>query len=88
MNPIDPSVSTIDIPRLTGQNAMILERLKRGRQSNRELAKISLKYTSRISDLRKHLRPQGFGITCARDSENGITWYEIVSIPTPQSTLF
>ncbi|NLX57310.1 MAG: hypothetical protein GXY58_19545 [Planctomycetaceae bacterium] len=42
----------VERPRLTGQNAAILERLKRGPATNRELAAISLKYTSRISDLR------------------------------------
>lgn len=41
-----------DRPRLEGQNAAILERLRRGPATNHELAAISLKYTARISDLR------------------------------------
>ena len=50
--PCDPSVSKEDVPRLTGQNKEILNALKEGPKSNRELAQIALKYTSRNSDLR------------------------------------
>lgn len=41
-----------DRQRLGGQNAAILERLRKGPASNAELAALSLKYTARISDLR------------------------------------
>lgn len=60
--PTDPSVHPADASRLTGQNAAILRRLRMGAASSLTLAGISLKYTSRISDLRKH----GFKIVCER----------------------
>ena len=50
--PRDTRVVREERPRLTGQNLAILERLQRGPATNRELAQISLKYTSRVSDLR------------------------------------
>lgn len=40
-------------PRLRGQCLAVLDRLRQGPATNRELAAISLKYTGRISDLRK-----------------------------------
>jgi hypothetical protein len=39
-----------EIVRLTGQTARIVARLEEGPASNRELAQLALKYTSRISD--------------------------------------
>ena len=45
---IDPA----ECKRLSGQSRRILTRLQQGPASNAELAAISLKYTSRISDLR------------------------------------
>lgn len=45
-----------DVPRLAGQAGIILERLRCGPATNRELSDISLKYTSRISDIRRYLR--------------------------------
>ena len=60
--PTDPHVEPRDASRLRGQNARVLARLRRGPASNAELAAISLKYTSRISDLRK----AGFRILCKR----------------------
>ena len=51
--PCDPHVEPVDLPRLKGQNGKILERLQKGPATNKELATISLKYTSRVSDLRK-----------------------------------
>ncbi len=62
LHPRDPSVAAADRPRLSGQNAAILARLKSGPETNLTLAKISLKYTSRLSDLRKH----GHRIRCDR----------------------
>jgi hypothetical protein len=53
LHPTDPHVSPADHPRLTGQNLAILERLRRGPATNDELIRISRKYTSRTSDLRK-----------------------------------
>lgn len=52
--PTDPNVKPADRHRLRGQNGLILDRLRRGQASSAELAQLSLKYTSRVSDLRKH----------------------------------
>lgn len=51
-----------DQPRLQGQNLAIFEALKSGPKTNKELAAISLKYTSRISDI----RAAGFAVECER----------------------
>lgn len=51
--PTDPNVRPADVKRLTGQNAAVLARLRAGPATNAELAAIALKYTSRISDLRR-----------------------------------
>lgn len=70
--PCDPHVALEDEPRLTGQNHMILLRLRQGPASNVELADLSLKYTSRLSDL----RAAGFDIVCHRGSR-GLNVYEL-----------
>lgn len=49
----DPNVRSGDKKRLSGQNRKILDLLRRGPATGRELAAISMKYTSRVSDLRK-----------------------------------
>lgn len=69
--PTDPNVEPTDTPRLTGQNLRILNRLRLGPASNTELSGISLKYTSRISDLRKH----GFDIECRRQAGGWNLYY-------------
>lgn len=66
------SAPTEDTPRLTGQNAAILRRLRQGTASNFELAAISLKYTSRINDLRN----AGYRIEAERGS-GGVWIYEL-----------
>lgn len=65
------SLFSADEERLAGQSAAILKLLKERRSSgatNAELAAISLKYTARISDLRK----QGYRIFAKQIS--GGTW--------------
>jgi hypothetical protein len=59
-----------EIHRLRSQNDRILERLQKGPASNYELAQISLKYTSRLSDLRK----AGYTVTCERHAGGGATY--------------
>ena len=67
--PTDPNVIESDEHRLTGQNARILEMLQEGAVTAAELSAIALKYTSRISDLRK----AGYRITCHRiDGGNNV----------------
>lgn len=68
VSPRDPNVDGLDVPRLTGQNAAILARLKAGPATNAELAAISLKYTSRVSDI----RAAGFVVRSTRI--DGGTW--------------
>ena len=77
--PCDPHVTEPDEQRrLTGQNLNILLRLREGPATNRELAQISLKYTSRISDLRK----AGYTVTIiARDKKTGHTMYSLKDTP-------
>ena len=58
--PTDTNVIDEDRPRLRGQNARILARLKEGPATVDELADIARKYTSRISDL----RAAGYSIDC------------------------
>lgn len=60
--------------RLSKQCQAILARLRQGRSTNRELSELSLKYTSRISDLRK----AGYQIEVVeRDYETGRVLYEL-----------
>jgi hypothetical protein len=70
--PCDPHVAEADKPRLSGQCAAILALLRAGPRTNAELAAVSLKYTSRLSDL----RAAGYEITCQR-LEGGVTLYRL-----------
>lgn len=72
--PVDPNVHPDDAPRLAGQNAAILERLRRGPATNVELSGLSLKYTGRLSDL----RAAGYQIECER-GEGGVNTYRLVN---------
>ena len=65
----------VERKRLSGQCMDMLRMLRRGRVTNSELAKISLKYTGRISDLRKAV----YDIRCVeRDRASGVSWYELM----------
>ena len=73
-----------DVPeqrRLSGQNAAVLARLRRGRATRRELTDIALNVTARVSDLRKYLRPMGESVEVIEEHQNGLTVYAIVSWP-------
>lgn len=70
--PTYPNIDLQDSTRLTGQNAAILAELRRGPTTNTALAELSLKYTSRISDL----RAAGFTIECSR-LQGGLTIYTL-----------
>ena len=72
--PYDASVERDAAPRLSRQNAAILQRLRQGPASNTQLAAIALKYTSRISDL----RAAGYDVRLIeQDRATGLTWYEL-----------
>jgi hypothetical protein len=69
--PVDTHVTEpAEIRRLATQNELILARLQQGPATNYELAQISLKYTSRLSDLRK----AGYVVTCERHAGGGATY--------------
>ena len=70
----DPSLDDREKPRLSRQCAEILALLRQGVATNRDLARLSLKYTGRISDLRK----AGHRIeVIQRDHDIGLVWYEL-----------
>jgi len=62
LSPRDPHTDPQYEQRLTGQNKLVLDALRDGPKTNQQLAFFSLKYTSRISDL----RAAGYLITAAR----------------------
>lgn len=61
----------IESGRMSAQCQAILERLQRRPAMSSELAQLSLKYTSRISDLRQ----RGHKITCTKHA--GEWWYTL-----------
>jgi hypothetical protein len=72
--PLDTHVvEPVEVNRLATQNQQILARLKRGPATNVELAGISLKYTSRISDLRE----AGYSIPPPERVKGGVTIYKL-----------
>lgn len=75
MLPTDTHVTQPDeVRRLTGHNERILARLQAGPCTNAELAKISLKYTSRLSELKNKY---GHDIRIVRrDYKSGLCIYE------------
>lgn len=78
---IEPiSADQSDKPRLRGQNKTIFKMLCSGPKTNRELAEVSLKYTSRISDIRAFLRsnyPDLKIINKRHPDQNGLTIYKL-----------
>jgi hypothetical protein len=65
-----------EIARLSSQNQQVLVRLQQRPATNRELATISLKYTSRISDLRE----AGHRIEVVEhDRKTGLVLYQLFS---------
>jgi hypothetical protein len=78
VTPTHRAVHPDAIPRLGGQNKAILDRLKRDRATNSELADMALNYRARVSDLRKH------GCTIVVEDEDhrtGLAWYRLVHCP-------
>jgi hypothetical protein len=66
---------TAEHRRLSRQCAAILARLEQGPATNRDLAGLSLKYTSRISDLRK----AGYQVAVTdHDRGSGRTVYALI----------
>ena len=69
----DQTVQRDEQRRLESQNAAILARLRQNTCTNLALAKIALKYTSRISDLRK----AGHDIRVVKRKPSGICVYKL-----------
>ena len=70
-----PTAPVADAPRLSRQCVAILARLRQGKANNHELARIALKYTGRLSDLRK----AGHAIECFdQDHGSGAAWYRLI----------
>jgi len=74
--PCDPHIHRADISRVSGQTARIVDLLRRGPATNVELAAVSLKYTSRVSDA----RAAGYTIECER-VRDGVTRYTLTGEP-------
>lgn len=78
IKPCDPTVTKAAAPRLSRQCREILARLREGSATNTELAIISRKYTSRISDLRW----VGCIVTCFdHDHKTGLARYRLDFTP-------
>ena len=78
-----------DVGRLAGQNKEIFDLLREGPRTNRELAEVSLKYTSRISDIRKFLRanyPDLAIINERHPDKQGLTIYRLQRDPQVDQT--
>lgn len=72
--PATPAEGQIEERRLGGQSLRILQRLQQGTATNVELAEISLKYTSRISNVRQ----AGYVVeVVGRDYKTGLTVYQL-----------
>jgi hypothetical protein len=72
--PPNPTVPDEARPRVSRQCREILERLREGPATNKELAAKSLKYTSRLSEIRE----AGYTVRCvAVDIKNGVYRYEL-----------
>jgi len=71
------------LARYEGQVRRMWDRLLEGRVSNAELARIALKYTARISDLRKLINPRGYDVVMIdQDHETGECWYVLTKLRT------
>ena len=70
---IEPNIEVAHRSRLSGQNKQVIERLKRGPATNRELNEIVFRYSARIFELRGH----GYDITTTQ-VKAGLWRYELI----------
>jgi hypothetical protein len=62
------------VPRISRQCRLIVDRLRRGRATNAELAVIALKYSGRISEIRQ----AGYDVRCvSHDHATGVAVYAL-----------
>lgn len=78
---IAANVPEADKQRLSRQCQVILDMLQVAPRLNVELAAVSLKYTSRVSDL----RAAGYDVVCER-IEDGVTMYRLGGRHDPHGT--
>lgn len=75
----DPNLPKQSISRVSKQALKVLEMLRSGPKTNRELLDVAIRYGSRIHDLRK----AGYDIKIvADDSQTGLTTYQLMGEPS------
>jgi hypothetical protein len=74
---VDPHVTPEEMPRLSRQSQLILDRLRCGPARNTELVEIAVRYGARLLDLRR----SGFVITTELDRASGVAVYRLVGEP-------
>ena len=78
IEPVDPHLTDEEKPRLTRQCIGVLERLRCGPATNKELVQIATRFGARLLDLRR----AGYDIQItARNRETGLTVYALVREP-------
>lgn len=76
--PLNITVDPREAPRLGKQQQAILERLQAGSATNVELARIGIRYSARIGELRS----AGYRIEIvARDFDSGLVTYKLCGVP-------
>jgi hypothetical protein len=70
-------VTPEEMPRLSRQSQLILNRLRCGPARNTELVEIAVRYGARLLDLRR----SGFRITTELDRASGVAVYRLVGGP-------
>jgi hypothetical protein len=73
----DPNLASVAVCRVSRQALAVLDRLRRGPATNRELLDVAIRYGSRIHDLRK----AGYTIDKQEDHKTGLTTYKLVGEP-------
>jgi hypothetical protein len=77
---IPANVDSVQEPRLTRHNQIILDMLREGPVTNVEIAKVSKNHTARISNI----RAEGYDIRCDfLDRKTGLTQYTLVGRTPP-----
>ena len=75
--PRDPNLSKAAVARVSRQALEVLEQLRKGPKTNRELLEVAIRYGSRIHDLRK----AGYTIDKEEDHKTGLTLYKLTGEP-------
>lgn len=70
----DPNLASVAVARVSRQALAVLDRLRQGPATNRELLDVAIRYGSRIHDLRK----AGYKIDKHEDHKTGLTTYKLV----------